>query len=279
LLQQYDAILKSALRHLTGSVLKPLSGVRVSRWLNVDLPTVQSRRADMLGEAADGTLLHIELQSANQARMAHRMLEYASAIERRFGRFPEQMVLYVGSAGLRMKGELSGPGLRYRCRMVDIRELDGEALLTSRRVEDNIIAILARLGDERRAIQRILGRIAKTGSRRREAILTELVLLAGLRKLEPILRQEAEKMPILNDIMDHQLIGPAIRKGLRQGLEKGLEQGRQEGERTLILRLIARRFGPVSPAVRKRIEALPARKLERLGLRLLDADSLEELLR
>ncbi len=81
-------------------------------------------------------------------------------------------------------------------------------------------------------------------------------------------------MPILNDIMDDAVFGPERKRGIKLGLEKGKE----EGERKIVLRQIARRFGSVPPAVRKRIEALPVPKLERLAIRLLDARSLDELL-
>ena len=64
---------------------------------------------------------------------------------------------------------------------------------------------------------------------------------------------------------------------MEQGLERGLEQG-LEHERQVILRQIAKRFGPVPAAARKRIEALSAPKLEHIALRLLDAASLRELL-
>ena len=112
----------------------------------------------MLGETAGGDLVHIELQSTNQSGMALRMLEYATAIYGQFGRFPHQ----VGSvrwrrARLRMPGKLAGPRLEFSCKMADIRELDSQPLLDSGRVEDNVIAVLARLGDERAAVKRILG--------------------------------------------------------------------------------------------------------------------------
>jgi hypothetical protein len=74
-------------------------------------------------------------------------------------------------------------------------------------------------------------------------------------------------MPILNDIMDNEVIGPARR------------QGKEEGERQIVLSLIAKRFGPLSAAARKRIDAIPASKLERIALRLLDARSLDQLLK
>jgi hypothetical protein len=118
---QYDAVLKNVLRQLTGRVVRAASGVRVVRWQNAELPAVRSRRADMLGEAADSTLLHIELQSTNQAGMARRMLEYAAAIRRQFGRFPKQVVLYVGSSPLRMAGEIEEGEVRFRCQITDIR--------------------------------------------------------------------------------------------------------------------------------------------------------------
>jgi hypothetical protein len=274
-MHEYDIALKGALRRLTGTVLRQLTGCKVARWENTELSAVQSRRADMLGETVDGKLLHIELQSTNQAGMAGRMLEYAAAIYLQFGQIPEQLVLYVGGEKLRMKAEVQGPAWTFRCRMVDIRELDGDRLIAGGRVEDNVIAVLAGLRDERTAIRRILGRIARCGPRRRASAFEELMLLAGLRGLGPVIRQEARQMPILDDIMDHSVLGPERRRGIAIGVEKG----RQEGERTIILRQISRRFGKVPPAIRKRIEALPPAGLEKMAVHLLDAPSLDELLR
>lgn len=266
-MHEYDITLKRVLRRLTGSVLRELTGFTVRRWHNAELPEVHSRRADMLGETAGGDLVHIELQSTNQSGMALRMLEYTTAIYGQFGRFPHQVVLYVGAAPLRMPGRLAGPSLEFSCRMVDIRQLDSQPLLESSRVEDNVIAVLARLNDERHAVKRILRSVAACEPSQRSVALAELLYLAGLRKLAPVIRQEAERMPILNDIMDHAVIGPERRRG------------KEEGERRIVLTMASKRFGPLSATARKRIEALPASKLERVALRLLDAKSLDQLLK
>ncbi len=77
-------------------------------------------------------------------------------------------------------------------------------------------------------------------------------------------------MPILDDIMDNAVLGRERRQGIAMG--------REEGERRIVLRMIAKRFGQVPAAARKRIEALPAFKLERIAIRLLDAHSLDDLL-
>jgi hypothetical protein len=115
----------------------------------------------MIGETADGSLVQLELQSGNDADMPLRMAEYALAVYRQFRRFPQQIVLYVGRAPLAMAETLAGHALTFRCRVVDIRELDGTQLLESSNADENAIAILMRLGDERAAIRRILQRIGE----------------------------------------------------------------------------------------------------------------------
>jgi hypothetical protein len=168
-----------------------------------------------------------------------------------------------------MKNEIAGPGGAFRFHLVDIRDLDGELLLASDNPGDNVIAILARLGSEPDAVQRVLKRVATAPAEEREEALAELLIIAGLRKLVVEVERETNKMPIQEDIMDHEVIGPAIRKGLAQG--------RMEGQLALPTRMIEKRFGNIPPAIRKRIAALEPAQLERAGLRLLDAECIEDL--
>ena len=115
-MHEYDIALKSVIRRLSGGALKALTGFAIERWHNVELPEVRTLRADMIGETADGSLVQLELQSTNDADMALRMAEYALAVYRHFRQFPQQIVLYVGGAPLRMPeaaGVARGP-LRWR---------------------------------------------------------------------------------------------------------------------------------------------------------------------
>ncbi len=80
-------------------------------------------------------------------------------------------------------------------------------------------------------------------------------------------------MPVQEDIMEHSVIGPAI----RQGSEQGLERGRIEGQSILLLRLIQKRFGTIPPEIARHLAALKPAQLERAGLRLLDARRIEDL--
>jgi predicted transposase YdaD len=94
-------------------------------------------------------------------------------------------------------------------------------------------------------------------------------------------------MPIDLDIRDHETIGPmiieaeqkALQKGLQNGLQKGRQEGRQEGELTILHRLIEKRFGALPGWAREKLMALPASDLEDLSVRVLDATSVEDLLR
>src|SRR5947207_3360909 len=134
-----------------------------------------------------------------------------------FGRFPRQVLLYLGEAPLRMESELRGPDVWFRYRTVDIRELDGDRLLESEEVGDNVIAILARLRDHGYAVRRIVEKIAGLAVVDREKALSQLIILAGLRRLEELVEQEAHKMPIFIDILENKVLGREFKRGLQEG--------------------------------------------------------------
>jgi len=77
-------------------------------------PKTQNTRVDLLGETNEATLVHLELQSGNDATMPLRMAEYCLGVFRVCGKFPRQVLLYVGEAPLRMESELRGPDVWFR---------------------------------------------------------------------------------------------------------------------------------------------------------------------
>ncbi|EGV30435.1 conserved hypothetical cytosolic protein [Thiorhodococcus drewsii AZ1] len=60
------------------------------------------------------------------------------------------------------------------------------------------------------------------------------------------------------------------------GIEKGIEQGKQLGSAVILLRLIERRFGPPSEAIRERIAQADPDTLLHWSERILDAQGLDE---
>jgi hypothetical protein len=266
-MQEYDVALKLLLRGSAQLTIRELTGASIKTWLGAELPKIQNLRVDLLGETAEGGLLHLELQSSNDSAMALRMAEYSLGIYRLFGRFPHQVLLYVGESALRMESELRGPDVFFRYEAVDVRALDGERLLESSAVGDNVIAILARLRDHGDAVRKIVERIAGLPAPDREAALGQLLVLAGLRHLEESVEQEARKMPILNDILDNKVLGREFKRGV------------QEGELTVLRRQIEKRFGALPSWAEERLASRTTTELEELSIRVLDAQNLEELLK
>jgi hypothetical protein len=123
------------------------------------------------------------------------------------------------------------------------------------------------LRDHEGAVRKIVERIAGLEPAERETALAQLTILAGLRHLWATVEREIRNMPIDLDIRDHEFLGPII------------IEAEQKGALTVLRRLIQKRFGPLPGWAGERLAALPASQLEDLSERVLDAKSVEELLR
>ncbi len=286
-MHEYDTVLKALLQSPQTTIFGKIIGARIDHWLKVEFPEVQQTRVDMLGVTTvhETDLAAVELQSANDMKLPLRMAEYALRTYRLYELFPRQYVLYVGNDPMRMPSELVGPTFFCRYTIVDIRTLDEESLLSSPFDSDHIMVILTNHRDRRETIRRILQRIATLEGGRRDDAFKKLMILAGLRKLGDTIRAEVKHMPILDDIMEHDVLGPTFRegmqKGLEQGVQKGLEQGIQkgleQGEQTLLRRMLTKRFGELPTWVEERVSTLSISEVEALSMRLFDAKSIDEL--
>jgi predicted transposase YdaD len=276
-MHEYDTALKDLLTGLARLALRELTGVEVTGWRDVELPEVSNPRMDLLGETGDGSLIHIELQSTNDELMAVRMADYGLRVYRQKRVFPMQFVLYVGDGALRMSDRLELPRLSFQYRLVDIRDLDGEKLLDSDAIGDNIIAILTRVRDRQEAIRRILRKIVDLEPSRRGRMFRLLMVVAGLRRLGTEIEEETKRMPILNDINDHEVLGREYKRGVQQGLQQGVQQGLQQGELRLLTAMLEDRFGELPEWAREKLSGFGSAQLELMGRRVLRAGSLREL--
>jgi predicted transposase YdaD len=189
-----------------------------------------------------------------------RMAEYALLIWRIYKRFPKVYVLYVRSQRLRMPSELETPYLTCRYTLIDIPRWNAEMFLQSNHRADAVLAILGRHADRQTTVRRILERIARVRGSARKIAFSKLMILAGMRQLAGVVEQEAKQLPILNDIVDHEVIGPAIRQGRREGKAEGKAQGKLEGKieeaAALAQRLLTARFGPLTAKAKRRLGEL-----------------------
>ncbi len=280
-MHEYDAALKALLQGAENSIFEKITGVAVGRGrgLNVELPEVQQTRVDLLFETLAPTrrLIGLELQSANDPSLPLRMAEYWLRVYRIHKQFPEQYVLYVGNQEVKMASELAGPNHVCRYTIIDIRNFDEEILLNSPFAADNLLAILTHHKNRRRTIRRILERIAILEGGARYDAVGKLLIISGLRKLGDSIRTEVRQMPILDDIMDHDVLGPAIRQGLEQGRKEGKEEGKQEEGLAILRKQMTKRFGRLPGWAEERLAAMSVAELEDLSLAVLDAKTVAEL--
>jgi predicted transposase YdaD len=108
----------------------------------------------------------------------------------------------------------------------------------------------------------------------RDDAIAQLLALAGLRRLHPLVLEETQHMPIMINIQEN----PFFREIFEEGKQAGHQEGCQEEAVALLCRQLEHRFGPLPAAARRQIEAADTPTLEVWGLRLLDAVSLEEVL-
>jgi hypothetical protein len=123
-------------------------GVAVLEVLNVELAGVEERRADLVLLLADGTILHIEFQSANDKDMPYREGIYCLLLGQKYRRRVRQVVLYLGQPKMRMEDRVDLGETKSAYRLMDIREMDARRLMASGRPGDLVLAMLAGGGPE-----------------------------------------------------------------------------------------------------------------------------------
>jgi hypothetical protein len=118
-----------------------------------------------------------------------------------------------------------------------------------------------------------LKRIARSGENDyRRFLLAEC--LEAYADLDPA---QKERLQALLKTEQYQEVQPLMTTTYERGLAQGLERGIFQGEQRSALRILEKKFGPLSAEVKRRVEALPADALARLQLDLLEAKSLKEL--
>ncbi len=85
-------------------------------------------------------------------------------------------------------------------------------------------------------------------------------------QLATVLTEEARQMPIFNDLLDHEVLGPAIKQGI------------QQGELSVLRRQLEKRFGPLPDWAEQRLLSLSTSELDDLSIRVLEARNIRDLL-
>lgn len=285
----YDALLKSILQLLANRLIPLLTGASVVDQLSVEFPSVESRLPDLVALLDDDRILHLEVQTANDARMPWRMLRYWLLLSERY---PEadivQIVLYLGNPRPTMADGFDLPFLHYRYEVRDIREFDADILLSAPSATERILAVLGRSVNPRAVIRRLLESWTAENPKEWASLVKRLMMISALRKLANVAKQEVLAMPLIIDLENDEVFGPYIQRGVQQGMtaghqqgllegrRKGLQEGRQAGEAAILRAQLQRKFAALPAWVHERLTAASTDELERWSLRILEASELTQ---
>ncbi len=268
---RYDTTLKEMLQAGAPRLWELLLGEQPREFLTVELPSVKMRKPDFVAWLESGAFAHLEMQSDNDDEMEWRELEYYHWLNRLYGVPPLQIVLYFGSETLRMRHFIAHPTLHFRYTIIDIRNVKGEALLTSGSLSDQVLGMLSDAQTQAEAVRRVLSHIKELPDNEKHDWLERIMALAGLRGAEPVIAEEANKMSISLDIRNNKFFQEAF----HYGREEGHMKGHTEGQLAVVEDVLETRFGALPDWARQKLSSLDQAALADARKRMLTATTLE----
>ncbi|MEO5348377.1 MAG: hypothetical protein H7836_01850 [Magnetococcus sp. YQC-3] len=275
---QYDTTFKDLFKNPPQRLLQVLVGQQAVAILPVEFASTQKRVPDLVFQMEDDSLFHTELHSKSE-NMDWRMLMFYTFIRQQYPhKVLIQKVLYVGEAKWKPQVGIEEPNLSFRYEVVDICDIDCRELMASPLLEENILAILCRMGDQNETIREILCRISELPDKARADALTRLLILSRLRRLETVVKKEAEEMALTFNVMENDVLRPMFLQAQMDSKQEGELIGEKKGKADTLTRLLQHRFGDLPPWASQKIADAELPTLEEWTLRTLDAATLESVL-
>ena len=164
------------------ALLRLLDKGQAREVLTVEYPSGRLRRPDLVVRLTDGRLYPLELQSTSNPTMPWRLVDYSSLLRQHDVQAPQPQILDVGEAPLALASHIAEATLSFQYEVIDMRTLDGERLLASAVLEDNLLALLCRSDNPRVVVQRLLQRVGDVPRPARSDAFVALLILAELRR-------------------------------------------------------------------------------------------------
>ncbi|MBM3764187.1 MAG: hypothetical protein FJW32_02240 [Acidobacteria bacterium] len=266
----------AALKHLfslgPSSVMdRAANGVAVRELLNVELAAVLKRRVDLLARLYEESVLHVEFQCRNDARMGKRMGVYHAVLAERYGEV-RSVVLYFGRGPMRMPRGMATRQMTFDYELIDIREFDSEELLKTGRDTDCVLAFLAARSDAE--FKKVLSHAAKLPADLRWRAWALLVVLSELRPLPRYVKLELNRMDTRIRLRDDGLLMQFRREWMAEGKREGVLEGLRSG----LLGTLKGKFGRVPGWASERVTAGTRVQLNRWIRKAATAESIERVL-
>lgn len=229
---------------------------------------VEPVRADavMLLQSSN-VILHTEFQTAPDSTMPFRMADYYLRLRRKFPeRAIQQVVIYLKrtSSDVVRQTRYITPVMTHQFRVIRLWEEPVELFLSTSGLLP--FAVLSRATDKESLLAQVVQELEQISDRTEQSNLVAATsILAGLELDEQVIRR-LMRSPVMRESTMYQSI-----------LREGRVEGRTDGERALVLRLLTRKLGSLSPALTTKVSSLSLESLEALGEALLDFTRVEDL--
>ena len=267
-----DLISKQLLQRLLIGFGNRLFGLNIveAELLSNEQARIESRRADLVARVREANgesyILHIEIQNDNRRDMPLRMLRYYSDIA--LAHLDEKIVqylLYIGKAPLSMSDRVYGYDLRYRYKVLDMRNQDSEHFLNSNNPDALVLAILCnpKSLEPNALVAHIIKELRRLHGDKLDNLrdsLKMLDVLSGNRGLQDVVEEtinmyiDEEKLGIYQAVKKRsEAVGIAkgeaigIAKGEARGIKKGEARGIKKGEARGLNKMVLKLLGKLPP--------------------------------
>ncbi|NEO11989.1 DUF4351 domain-containing protein [Moorena sp. SIO3E8] len=239
-------------------------------------------------------LIHVEVQGKKQTEFAKRMYTYHHRISGRYNR-PVASLAVLSDANPQWRptqysSEIFGCKIQFNFLMVKLLDYKQQWPELEQSANPFATVIMAHLkavdtrsdGQQRKIWKMALTRRLYEQGYQRQDILNLYHFIDWVMHLPSALEQafreevnQYEQEVNMKYVTSIERLG--IKQGRQEGRQEGILEGRQEGAERLLLRLLQRRFGDLSPEIQARVKGLSVEKLEHLMDVAIDVDSLEQL--
>lgn len=238
----------------------------------------QERRADLIIcymlPVGNTEILHLEFQRSPDADLPLRMASYALRIRERYGQMARQILILLedSPAARRIPTMFEEESARIEYQIVRLWEQNPQAILNSQCL--GLIPLVALMGKPDQVTERleacvtVLSTWIQSGQEQQD-LLALAVLLGSLQpgtqtKIEAFIRSRR-----MVDLMESPL--------LQKWLSEAEQRGEAVGERQMLVKLLSRKFGPLSETVQEKLATITEpEQLERLMDAAIDVASLDD---
>ncbi|MEM6317013.1 MAG: hypothetical protein AAF960_05045 [Bacteroidota bacterium] len=244
----YDKIFKENAEELFRPLIEEKLNVRFTSFkpMKEKMQTTVEREMDffyeVLTEAGEAFILHLEFQTEDDTEMLYRFSEYHGMALRRKRQPIKHLVIFLGKGISKMETELPKSQVFTGFEVINIFKLNTEELLTSQVPSYVIAAILTDITTDKveSILRMILLRLKQVCKNKSELsrYQKQLIILSRLRKFEGLATKIVYDMPITYDIETDYLYKKGIEKGIEKGVEQGQNQGKDQQATIIVLNLL-----------------------------------------